>query len=137
MHGRTHTCCILEICPCTLQLQDEQKSSDGETEDQNDKQNEEEDEQKHQQSSDEQDEHEGEKGSEDSCYEFSMTETTILEVVMDSMRTCGLALALQALSTVLLGKTTASCGSQHGHLLPSSVHCRVNYLPYRHLSVSL
>ena len=59
-----------------------------------------------QRSPDEQEEHEGEKGqkgSQDSCYEFSMTETTILEVVMDSMRTCGLALALQAITTVLLG----------------------------------
>ena len=45
----------------------------------------------------------GEAGSEDSCYEFNLTETTILEVVMDSMRTCGLALALQALSTLMLG----------------------------------
>jgi len=46
----------------------------------------------------------GETGSKDSRYEFSLTETTMLEVVMDSMRTCGLALALQALSTLLLGK---------------------------------
>lgn len=46
---------------------------------------------------------EGEEGQKDSGYEFSLTETTILEVVMDSMRTCGLALALQALSTLLLG----------------------------------
>lgn len=45
----------------------------------------------------------GETGPKDSCYEFNLTETTILEVVMDSMRTCGLALALQALSTLLLG----------------------------------
>lgn len=47
---------------------------------------------------------EGEEGSKDSGYHFSMTETTVLEVVMDSMRTCGLALALQALSTILLGR---------------------------------
>lgn len=46
----------------------------------------------------------GETGPKDSCYKFSLTETTILEVVMDSMRTCGLALALQALSTLLLGE---------------------------------
>ena len=46
----------------------------------------------------------GETGPKDSRYEFSLTETTILEVVMDSMRTCGLALALQALSTLLLGE---------------------------------
>ena len=50
------------------------------------------------------DEQKGEKSEKDSCYTFSLTETTILEVVMDSMRTCGLALALQALSTVLLGR---------------------------------
>ena len=47
----------------------------------------------------------GEEDSKDPGYNFSMTETTILEVVMDSMRTCGLALALQALSTILLGRT--------------------------------
>lgn len=46
---------------------------------------------------------EGKEGSKDPGYNFSMTETTILEVVMDSMRTCGLALALQALSTIMLG----------------------------------
>lgn len=51
----------------------------------------------------------GETGSKDSCYEFSLTETTILEVVMDSMRTCGLALALQALSTLLLGEQAFVC----------------------------
>lgn len=50
---------------------------------------------------------EGEKSKKDSCYIFSLTETTILEVVMDAMRTCGLALALQALSTVLLGRMQA------------------------------
>ncbi len=49
-------------------------------------------------------EEKGEAGSKASGYEFSLTETTILEVVMDSMRTCGLAVALQALSTLLLGK---------------------------------
>lgn len=47
---------------------------------------------------------EGKEGSKDPGYNFSMTETTILEVVMDSMRTCGLALALQALSTIMLGR---------------------------------
>ena len=50
---------------------------------------------------------EGETTEKNSCYTFSLTETTILEVVMDSMRTCGLALALQALSTVLLGRMQA------------------------------
>lgn len=54
------------------------------------------------------DEHEGEDGRKDSGYTFSMTETTILEVVMDAMRTCGLALALQALSTVMLGRTASA-----------------------------
>lgn len=86
-----------------MQLQDENKSSDGESEDQqseNDKQR-------------SPDEHEGEKGQKgpaDSCYEFSLTESTILEVVMDSMRTCGLALALQALSTLLLGMLQLAVG---------------------------
>lgn len=53
---------------------------------------------------DEEEGEEGDQGSKDAGYEFSHTETTILEVVMDSMRTCGLAYALQALSTLLLGE---------------------------------
>lgn len=63
------------------------------------------------QSSDREAEEDGEEGQKDSGYEFSLTETTILEVVMDSMRTCGLALALQALSTLLLGRraTSSAC----------------------------
>ena len=43
-------------------------------------------------------------GEECAAYEFSVTETTILEVVMDSMRTCGLAIGLLALSSLMLGK---------------------------------
>ena len=48
-----------------------------------------------------------EKGEEDAGYEFSVTETTILEVVMDSMRTCGLAIGLLALSSFMLGMRTS------------------------------
>lgn len=47
------------------------------------------------------------KGEECAAYEFSVTETTILEVVMDSMRTCGLAIGLLALSSLMLGKHAA------------------------------
>ena len=75
-------------------MQDENKSSDSDSEGQDAQQDREHD-------KGEQDE---EKGNEDSGYTFSLTETTILEVVMDSMRTCGLALALQAFSTILLGR---------------------------------
>ena len=79
----------------TLQMKDEDKSSD---QDSNSGSQE-------AQQDNEHDEQEGEKNSrKDSGYTFNLTETTILEVVMDSMRTCGLALALQALSTVLLGR---------------------------------
>ena len=51
-------------------------------------------------------ESEEDKGEECAAYEFSVTETTILEVVMDSMRTCGLAIGLLALSSLMLGETT-------------------------------
>lgn len=47
-------------------------------------------------------------GEECAAYEFSVTETTILEVVMDSMRTCGLAIGLLALSSLMLGKHVPS-----------------------------
>ena len=83
-----------------LQMQDQNKSSDRDSdgEGQDTKQGSKGD-------KDSADEHEKGKGAKkDSRYTFSMTETTILEVVMDSMRTCALALALQALSTVLLGR---------------------------------
>ena len=104
-----------------LQLQDEDKSSDADSEDQDNKKSKDD----KQRSSDEQDEHEGEKGEKgprDSCYEFSLTEATMLEVVMDSMRTCGLALALQALSTVLLGMLRPNPGSVAAHA-PTSHAC--------------
>lgn len=98
-----HRVLILELLSmhCTLQMQDENKSSDldSDGEGQGTKQDREDD------KDDSADEHEEGKGAKkDSRYTFSMTETTILEVVMDSMRTCALALALQALSTVLLGR---------------------------------
>lgn len=58
------------------------------------------------------------KGDECAAYEFSVTETTILEVVMDSMRTCGLAIGLLALSSLMLGKPAHSTGNG-----PAFVYC--------------
>lgn len=82
----------------TLQMKDENKSSD---QDSNSESQQGQQDREH----DKAGEQKGEESSQkDSCYTFSLTETTILEVVMDAMRTCGLALALQALSTVLLGR---------------------------------
>ena len=95
------------IIPACMQL----ASQNEESQDSQDQDEQEEEGSDKQQSSEEakDEEEKGETGAKDSCYEFSLTETTMLEVVMDSMRTCGLALALQALSTLLLGEQGFVC----------------------------